>query len=393
MNKLVKNLLGGIMMAGITIPALTSCDDSFIFDDRTDCHPGINLRFVYDYHMEPGANAFMSNVDCVTVFVLDTEGNYITQFSETSDILLKSESYRMHLPLDEGEYKLLVYGGLTCDHPTFGFTPGWFTKADGLHRDDIRVSLPLASDDLGKPFSNVRLHDIDERWGGLFYGTLDITIDEFDWTTDFREETVFMMKDNNNIQVILQELSVPDKMDVNDFDFKIYDDNFVLDGYNQKVGVVTDSYEPYYAPYATETRETGWTQAAASEGQPPTVDNTRIVKVACAEFQTSRLLMENVSTARLVVTSKTMKDDNGNDKVVIDMPLITYLATTKGFGNNWIRPDSEWNHGITGHEDIYQQYLDRQSNWTLFFFLQRNEWVKTHIIVNDWTVRVNNIKF
>lgn len=388
MNKLTKQFLGGLVAAAAIMPVMTSCDDGFIYDDRTDCHSGINLRFIYDYHMEPGANAFMSNVDCVTVFVLDTEGNYITQFSETSDVLLKNENYRMHLPLDEGQYKLLVYGGLTCDHSTFDFTPGWFTKADGLHRDDIRVSLPLTDG-----FSDVRLHDIDERWGGLFYGTLDITVDEDDWTTDFREETVYLMKDNNNIQVILQELSVPDKMDVNDFDFKIYDDNFVLDGYNDKVSVVTDENKPYYKPYATETRETGWTQAAASEGQPPTVDNTRIVKVACAEFQTSRLLMENVSTARLVITSKTMKDDNGNDKVVVDMPLITYLALTKGFGNNWIKPDSEWNHNLPGQEDIYQQYLDRQSNWTLFFFLQRNEWTKVHIIVNDWTVRVNDIEF
>ena len=393
MNKITKRLLKLFLLAGFILPMFTSCEDSFIFDDRTDCHSGINIRFIYDYHMEPGANAFMSNVDCVTVFVLDRDGNYVTQFSETSDVLLKNENYRMHLPLEEGDYRLLVYGGLTCGHTTFDFTPGWFTKANGLHRDDIRVSLPLTDDGMGNAFSNVRLHDIDERWGGLFYGVLDITIGEDDWTTEFREETVYMMKDTNNIQVILQELSVPDKMDVNDFDFKIIDDNFVLDGYNQKVGVATDSYEPYYTPYATETRETGWTQAAASEGQPPTVDNTRIVKVACAEFQTSRLLMENASTARLVVTSKTMKDDDGNDKVVIDMPLITYLSLTKGFGNNWIRPDSEWNHDITGHEDIYQQYLDRQSNWTMFFFLQRNEWVKTHIIVNDWTVRINNITF
>lgn len=386
MKKYFKGFFKMAMALVIAVPFLTSCDDNIIYDDRTDCHPGINLRFVYDYHMEPGANAFMSNVDCVTVFVLDTDGNYVTQFSESSDIL-KNENYRMHLPLDEGDYKLLVYGGLNCDRPTFNFAPDWITRAAGGNRDDIRISLPLSNG-----ISNVKLHDIDERWGGLFYGELDITVDEWDWTTEYRTETVYMMKNTNNIQVVLQELSVPDKMDVNDFDFKIIDDNFVLDGYNKAVSIATDDYEPIYTPYATETRETGWTQAAAAEGQPPTVDNTRIVKVACAEFSTSRLLFDHASTARLVITCKTMKDDKGNDKVVVDMPLITYLAITRGFGNNWIKPNSEYNHNIIDHENVDQQYLDRQSNWTLFFFLQRNEWVKARIIVNDWTVRVNNIE-
>lgn len=365
-----------IGMLLIAMGSLVSCEDSFIFDDRSECYSGVKLRFVYDYHMEPGANSFPANVDCVTVFVFDTEGNYVTQFSETTDVL-RSESYRMDLPLAEGSYQLLAYGGITCEHNKFDFTPDWLNKGRaGNMIDDILVSLPLSNGE-----SANKLHDLEERTGGLFYGTIPLEITEDDWGTQssLREVTLPMMKDTNNIQIILQELSVPDKVDYKNFDFKIIDDNFILDSENNFVSVVTDDYQPVYKPYAAENRHMGYTEAGVNNGDPSMTDRTKEVQVACAEFSTSRLFEGHIESARLVITSKELKDNNGEDKVVVDIPLIKYLAATRGFGLNWIKSD--------------QEYLDRQSNWTLIFFLQRNEWVKARVVVNDWTVRINDIHF
>ena len=363
-------LIGALVMA---MSSLVSCEDSFIFDDRSECYSGVNLRFIYDYHMEPGANSFPVNVDCVTVFVFDTEGNYIKHISEKSDAL-RSEGYRMNIPLEEGDYELIAWGGLTCEKATFDLTPDWLTRA-GDTRNDMFVSLPLTDG-----ISKKKLHDIEERSGGLFYGSIPLTIGEDDWAVPGQMRTVTMpvIKDTNNIQVILQELSVPDQVDYNDFDFKIIDDNFILNADNQPVSVVTEDNQPLYEPYAAENRHMGYTQAGVNNGDPSSTDRTKEVQVACAEFSTSRLLFEHLESARLVVTSKELKDDNGNDKVVIDIPLIKYLAATRGFGLNWIKDD--------------QEFLDRQSNWTLIFFLQRNEWAKARVVVNDWTVRTYNIE-
>lgn len=368
-------IIGGMMLMAA---GLSSCEDNIIYEEDKDCHPGINLRFVYDYHMEKDANAFPANVDCVTVYVLDMENNYVGKFfSETTDVL-RDESYRMHIPLDEGQYRLLVYGGMSCNHSTFNFSPEWQydTRALG-HRDDVRVTLPVDKDGM----SDKKLHDIEERWGGLFYGTLDISIDEHDWTSvaESRTETVYLMKDTNNIQIVLQELSQPDQMNVDDYHFKIIDDNFVLDGYNNFVSTVTDNYQPYYLPYATETRQMGMIQTSGRDGEPATVDNSKILKVACAELSTSRLFVDNLDKCRLIVTTDLEHESDGSPKEIINIPLISYLIMTKGFGVNWIKTD--------------QEYLDRQSLWNLVFFLQRNKWVKTHIVVNNWTVRLNNIEF
>lgn len=38
-----------------------------------------------------------------------------------------------------------------------------------------------------------------------------------------------------------------------------------------------------------------------------------------------------------------------------------------------------------------QEFLDRENNWSLIFFLDNNHnWIRTHIVVNDWIVRIND---
>ena len=38
-----------------------------------------------------------------------------------------------------------------------------------------------------------------------------------------------------------------------------------------------------------------------------------------------------------------------------------------------------------------QEFLDRESEWSLFFFLDEDgAWIKTYIKINDWTVRLND---
>ena len=351
---------------------LSSCES--IFDEEPNCRLGVALNFVYDYHMEPGANAFSSNVDCVTVLVFDQDGNYVKQLSETSDVL-RDPSWRMELPLDAGTYHLVVYGGLACEEARFELTPASLSPATRAERkEDILVTLPRNGD--GE--SARQLHNIEDRTGGLFYGTLDVSLSDRDFAVEYREETVCLMKDTNNIQVILQELNSPYEVDYDDYDFYIVDDNFVLDGFNKAVPVATEQYRPCYRPYAAENREMGYVDYQDRNGVLLEEDKEQPVQVACAEFSTSRLFIEHLPTARLIVTSREQHDADGNDKVIIDIPLIRYLAAIRGFGDSWIKDD--------------QEFLDRQSRWTLMFFLQRNVWVSARVSVNWWTVRINDIE-
>lgn len=347
-RRLLASLLGTVLISIIA----TSCD--VVYDDQSDCPRGVSLRFVYDYHMERGANAFPANVDCITVYVFDNSGNYVTQFSETS-AALQDESYRMNLPLGAGSYNLIVYGGLACDESRFEITKN-ISKAD-----DITVTLPLDADGV----SEKRLHDIGQRTGGLFYGTLGVTLLE----DDYKEETVYLMNDTNNIQVILQELDSPYKVDYADYEYKIVDDNFVLDSQNKVVEIATDDFKPCYKPYAYENRIMGYVEYVNRNGALLTETVEKPVQVACAEFSTSRLFFEHLPSAHLLISDKRSGEN------IVDLPLIKYLAGIRGFGDNWIKSD--------------QEFLDRQSRWTLMFFLQSGVWINMRVSVNWWTVRFN----
>jgi len=45
-----------------------------------------------------------------------------------------------------------------------------------------------------------------------------------------------------------------------------------------------------------------------------------------------------------------------------------------------------------GHDMTQQEYLDRQDEYNMTFFLDENmKWINTSIIINDWVVRFNEM--
>ena len=100
------------------------------------------------------------------------------------------------------------------------------------------------------------------------------------------------------------------------------------------------------------------------------------VTVAYAEMSTSRLMTKNAP--RLLIK----RSDNGAK--VIDFPLIKYLSTL--CSDRYKMPP----YNIKDE----QEYLDRESDYTLFFFLRSDgTWLNTRVVVNDWVVRVNEAEF
>ncbi|MDE6492930.1 MAG: FimB/Mfa2 family fimbrial subunit [Lactobacillus sp.] len=99
------------------MPNFTSCDR--LQEDLPECVGGLRLRFVYDYNME-FANAFPSQVDCLTVLFYDKDGNYVaTRTNESPD--LADENWRMEVDLAPGDYDVLAYGGMECHDSSFYF--------------------------------------------------------------------------------------------------------------------------------------------------------------------------------------------------------------------------------------------------------------------------------
>lgn len=309
-----------------------SCES--IYDDQSGCPRGVSIRYRYDWNMLY-ADAFAAQVDCITCYVFDEDGRYVTEYTEQG-LPLADENYRMRFPLGAGRYKLIAYGGLACEKSSFDITQ--FTRAASRYTD---LAVRLRNDDM---HSSTSLH-------GLFYGTCDLEV----LPDDYKEITIPLMQDTNNIRIVLQQLD-NSPVDIADFDITLTDDNSLLDWQNLPVSAGDMTYTPWYTGNAVAGE-------SAEEDENPGSE----VQVGVAEVSTSRLMASH--KARLRIRPRDTETD------AVSIPLIDYLLMAK----------SEIYHRMPD-----QEFLDRQSEWRLIFFLTRGRWVRVHIEVLDWTVRINN---
>lgn len=325
---------------------LLSSACGIINEDLDPCPgPVTKLRFVYEYNMER-ANAFHNQVHCLSVFIFDENGKLVSRRNETSEDALHDENYRMTVDLPEGDYHVVAYGGMECENSSFSHLSQLST---GSNVSDIRVSLDPAG---LTPSGGSPLHN-------HFYGAADFSV------TDTSTETrVEMMRNTNTIQVALQNISGA-PISHEDFDFKITDDNTLFDHRNNLIenGTVT------YLPYHTETMTAEPSQDTKADGDTP-------VSIALARFSTSRIVRAKSVAPTLSVTRK---NDGGE---VFRIPLSSYMLLFKE------------NHANTAPMGD-QEYLDRENSWRFVFFLDdaNGTWISTHLIINDWMVRINNTEF
>lgn len=330
LSKTYKALLALLLPA---LMALTSCDA--FNQDLDPCVRGLKLRFVYDFNME-FANAFPAQVDCLTLLVYDQQGNYVRTVTasrpETAD-----ENWRMTIDLPAGTYQLLAYGGMDCNDASFKFN----TLPSQSTFRNLEVYLP--SNLITEP-KGTDLHP-------LFYGRAEVTVAEE--STTYTEKTVYMMKDTNDIRVMLANEN-GDPISADDFIFTITDNNTRFNYLNNIISTESITYRP-------------WEKGDAQIGVLPEHDDL-LALVSWAEFSVSRLIED--SEARLTVYRT-------DGKKVLSIPLIEVLLLVK----------SEHFKDMTP-----QDFLDRQSRWNLTFFLIGDgTWAGVSIIVNDWIVRINDI--
>ena len=336
-KKHLTNALIGTALVAVSIPALSSCD--VIYQDLDPCPRGVELRFVYDYNME-FANAFPSQVDCLTLLIYDADGHYVSTETVTDRNLLSDENWRMRLDLPEGQYTFIAYGGLACDDSSFSFAS---TPVSGSLLSSLEVDLMPSK--LGTD-----LHP-------LFYGKGEFTVDAS--ALDYTKGTIEMMKDTNNLRILLQNT---DGTPVNDKDFtfeirKAENTSFSWDNELLPVPEVT------YNPWTTGTVDTSGRAAKASDDE-----GVDLISLAYAEFSTSRLMTD--SNARLVITR------NDNQQTVLSIPLVNYLLMLRSEKYAWMK---------------HQEFLDRESRWNVIFFLDANGgWYKAQIVINDWIIRIND---
>lgn len=313
------------------IPAMQGCD-SAIYDGEGDCSVNYRVRFRYDYNMK-FADAFAHEVNTVTLYLLDKDGRVVKRYTEQGEALAK-DGYAMDVSVEPGTYSLLAWAG-TADK-------GSFSVPSTTVGTELGCTLLRQHSADGAAFVDA---DLDR----LFHGYLpNQTFGETEGTYTY---TVPLVKNTNNVRVVLQHLS-GEAVDKDKFTFAITDNNGSMGWDN---ALLPDEQITYYA-WHTQSGQAGVDlQGEGAEAA---------FSAAIAELTVPRL-MKNQQT-RFTVTNR----ETG--KTVFSIPLIDYALLVKGFYNSDM-------------DD--QEFLDRQDEYSMVFFLDKGDrWLDTYIYINSWKV-------
>ncbi|MBQ2002572.1 MAG: FimB/Mfa2 family fimbrial subunit [Bacteroidaceae bacterium] len=333
----VKNKFGKLALLSM-LPltmAVTSCDN--IFEDNDDCTLYCRIKFKYDMNMK-FADAFANSVNHVALCVYDAETGKLVHKQVESGEALSNQDYVMQFDeLTCGTYDMIAWCG------------------DGLREGNFQVPEQIVgASDMTTATCTMEREEgaqVTKDVKQLFHGKKRITIPN---KYGVYNDTIPLTKNTNTVRVILQHLSGID-VDKDQFRFEIKDDNGKMDYDNSLLPDDMLTYRP-------------WAVDAGSAGVDADIYGTRAqtsVSVAIAEFTVARLMTDK----NPILSVYNTKD---NDKLVLSIPLKDYALLVKG---NYNRKMDD------------QEYLDRQDEYNLTFFLDEfGNWATSRIIINSWSV-------
>lgn len=337
----------GLLTAVMAGSAVVSCD-SILDEEDVDCSVEYKVKFKYDYNMKY-ADAFAREVGTVTLYAFDDNGRLVYQKTEEGDVLAE-DGYAMSVELEPGDYHLITWAGLD-DEASFSVP---LVVAGQSSMDELRCKMDRLYTRADADGTAVVTSKLSSLWHG------EVARHTFtSRAASTQVVTVPLVKNTNTIRIILQQMDGL-RVNVENFEFTITDENGLMNYDNSLLEDETLTYYPYYT--AQGTTETG---SRATNGEQGDDDE---ISVAIAQITVGRLVVEN--NPRLTIVNKE------TDETVLSIPLVKYLLLTEA----------------EGHDMGAQEYLDRQDEYNMTFFLDQNmKWINTSIIINDWIVRFNDI--
>lgn len=346
----IRNVATKVCMALVCLLALPSCN-SWLYDEEGDCSVYYRLKFRYDRNLK-WADAFANEVSSVHLYAFDPSGVLVWQQEEQVDPTT-AEEYSMLLDLPAGDYRLLAWCGL---------------RNDGEHEESFSVPEARIGETRMEQLQCAlnRRHDAsgaysDERLYRLFHGTLDVSLPKNDDGGSY-DYTLYLTKNTNHVRVILQHLSGED-VDVDQFTFRIEDENGLMASDNELMADENITYRPW----KTQSGEAG----VGKEDTRAIIN----VKGAIADLTVGRMMATHRDKMFLTIT-------NQEGETVVRIPVIDYALLAKDYY------EEEYRHPMSD-----QEFLDREDDYVLTFFLDENSrWINSYILIHSWRVVVSNVE-
>jgi hypothetical protein len=328
------------MLATLLVAISTSsCKEGFIYEGEGDCGTYYNIEFKYDYNMK-FADAFANEVKSVALYVFDSENRLVEAIFEQDAEKLATDGFSIPLELESGKYELVAWAGLENEE---SFDLMADVEIGKTTKEELQVALKTTAEAVVE-------NDLKPLYHGAM--TLDYTSEPGTFT-----ETMSLVKDTNVFRVVLQQMA--DVLVADKFRYEITADNGLLDWNNDVLANETITYKPWSVT-------SGVADVAPDYGTNATRADQ--VSVVVAEFTTSRL----IDGQSPILTIYNIEE---NERV-LSIPVADYALLVKG----------NYNAQMSN-----QEYLDRQDEYNMTFFLDEDvRWLSASIIVNSWRVVLNS---
>ena len=320
--------------------AFSSCKNGLIFEGEGDCGVYYRIRFKYDYNIK-FADAFANEVNSVALYVFDQNNILVNQIATTDKAALSSGAFEIPLELTPGKYTLLAWGGL-MNEESFDLLAETTIGQTKLEQLQVKMCRQHNSDGVAT---------VSEDLLPLYHGTMPLEVTDVPGTYT---QTMSLVKNTNVIRILLHEISGHD-VDADKFIFEINDSNGLYDWNNTLLADEMITYSAWHQSTGTADMEDGDVRAVTT------------VNVALAELTIGRM-RAGISPVLHIKSRETGED-------VFRIPLADYALLVKG----------NYRQGMGD-----QEYLDRQDEYTMTFFLDEGEWVSSVIYINSWRVVLNN---
>ena len=356
MNKILKHVKNAFRSVVIAVAAplltLASCDSNPIYDYEGDCTVTYRLKFRYDLNLK-WADAFNNEVRSVRLYAFGEDGVLVREFTEERESQLADPSYAMTLDLPAGRYRLLAWCGI--DNP--GAAEEYFAVPSATP-GVTRIEELTCRINRTYPAPDSALCDA-KRLSFMFHGDLEVELPADEDGGEY-EYTMHLTKDTNHIRVMLQHLSGED-IDDREFDFRIEDANGFYAFDNALLPDDTLTYTPY-------EQVTG--QAGIVRDDAPRTRGLIYAKMPIVDFMVGRVMADHYKDMILTITAR----EDG--RVIAKIPLIQYALLGKPYYEEQY-----------GHKMDEQEFLDRQDEYVMTFFLDQNlRWITTVVMIESWRI-------
>lgn len=410
---MLRNIAYNLSLLTVAAP-FAAC--SMMDEKLDDCPTGLYVRFVYDYNTLR-ADLFKDHVGHVQLYVFDENGNLAAQRTVSNtpaDAPLADYGYTIHFTpaeLPAGHSYRLQAVAMQRDWGDALATDGAkYRHASITHSESMAVSLD--HDDAFIPGTEqYQVSDsapLDTLWhtlkvithlptDGISVPRIDNTVKPYsiypieDQMVRVDNEratyaTVSLIRDTNHLNITLREIDDPASVTADKYEIKIMDNNAHVAHDNN---VMThDSVR--YTPYAS------WTSRFLSDGS---MDIETVHKGDPGQFTKSATRVDD--DGALTVTQRTahynmmfnrlmFNDEDNSDNAILQIMDKETGAVVVHINLPYILSQGRMAYEIYNYGS--QEYLDREYDYHLNFFLKGDKWLAVEINVLSWSKRIQNVE-